>query len=130
MPKADIGLALLMKGKPTKKTKDEDEEVAEDEYAEDEGEALLPEEDIAAATEVTMPIPAGLDLSDIEPGDTKELLTVIRKNDDETMSIIKVEGVDIGGGAPEAPSEAPPGESMPPPPMGGIGERAMGAGLM
>jgi hypothetical protein len=70
-------------------------------------------------------IPAGLDLSDMEPGEEKQVLCLIGKTADDTACIKQVDGVDLAGegqgmyGPPPAapvPSPPPPGLMGPPPP--------------
>jgi hypothetical protein len=91
-------------------------------------------------------IPEGLDLSDMEPGEEREVLCVIGKTADDTACIKQVDGVDLAGegqgmyGPPPAASVPPPppaamlaagGPPMGPPPPGGpIRGRAAALGLM
>jgi hypothetical protein len=153
MAKAKGGLAILIAGKPSGKkaddyaeedvpTEDTVDEAAPDEFAPPLDEELPPEEmppeegGYAEADYPEFEIPEGVDVSDMEEGDEKEVLATIRKKEGTTACITKIEGVDIaGGGEAEAPpfAEAPPGESMPPPAAGpptDIRSRAMNAGLM
>ena len=125
------GLAILIAGKPT------DEEPVEDDY---EGEDV-PTDEIEAEAEPyeeaeypEFDIPEGLDLADMEEGDEKEVLAVVRKKAEGSACIVSVDGVDLAGGGaeevPEAPAEAPPPPTAAPPGPMDIRGRAMGAGLM
>jgi hypothetical protein len=101
----------------------DEEAPPEDLYPEEGGEELpAPEEETEGAyPEFT--IPAGLDLSDLEPGEEKEVLCIIGKTADDTACIKQVDGVDLAGegvgmyGPPPAAPVPPP----PPPGMGGPG---------
>jgi hypothetical protein len=69
-------------------------------------------------------IPEGLDLSDLNPGEEKEVLCVIRKVSDTEACFKQVDGIDLAGaatggmaGPPPAAPPAPPG--MPPGGPGG-----------
>jgi hypothetical protein len=99
--------------------------------------AESPEEE--AAEYPSFSIPEGLDLSDLKPGDEKQMLCTVRKTDEGNAEIISVDGVDLVGGEVEAAGEGeglPPAVPGTPPPPGagltpaGIRGRAMGAGLM
>jgi hypothetical protein len=132
MPKDKKGFALLVAGKPTKgPPAEEDDYMGEEEPAAD----VAVDIEAEAPAEPEYPefdIPEGLDLSDMEDGDEKEVLAVVRKKSDGTACVVSVDGVNLTGAeevAPELPTEAPPGEAMPPAPVD-IRSRAMGAGLM
>jgi hypothetical protein len=95
-------------------------------------------------------IPEGLDLSDLKPGEEKEVLCVVRKKDDGTACFTQVDGVDLagtplgmGGPPPALPPPSPMGGPPPPMPPGGpmmmgpppgppnpIRDRAAARGLM
>jgi hypothetical protein len=59
-------------------------------------------------------IPEGLDLTDLEPGEEKDVLCRIRMKDDGTACITQVDSVDPAG-TPTGMGGPPP--AMPPPPM-------------
>lgn len=134
MAKPKAGLAILIKGNPTRDTEPAPEDT---DYADEEAaapEAL--EEEVAEYP--SFAIPEGLDLSDMEPGDEKEVLAMIRKDDEGNATITRIEGVDLAGGPSEAlaeegfaeeeaPAAPSPQTGMPP---AAIRSRAMGAGLM
>ena len=141
------GLAILIAGKPTKgPAADEDEYEGEDVPVEESEEPEAPIEDEYAESEAAYPefdIPAELDFSDMEEGDEKEVVAVIRKKGEATACIVSVDGVDLAGGElpveEELPTEAPPAPPAPPmgpppapmgPPGAAIGQRAMRGGLM
>ena len=117
MAKKPKGLAILIAGKPA------DEEEA-------------PEEETPETYEYPeFTIPEGLDLSDLEAGDEKEVLSVVRKMSEDTACIVSVEGVDLTGEA----AAPPPEETLPPPPppagglaagAGAVRNRAAAAGLL
>jgi hypothetical protein len=137
MAKDKKGFALLIAGKPTKGAADEEyegEDVPTDEGAPEEEAAETPEYEASEYPEFE--IPEGLDLSDLEEDDEKQVLAVVRKKSETSACIVSVDGVDLAGGeaeeAPAPPVEAPP---MPPsgmggPPGAGIAQRAMRGGLM
>jgi hypothetical protein len=89
-------------------------------------------------------IPEGLDLGDLEPGEEKEVLCVVRKKDDGTACFTQVDGVDLAGtplgmgGPPPAmpppmpmgPGGPPPPPGMPPGPPNPVRDRAAAMGLM
>jgi hypothetical protein len=105
----------------------------------EEEEALeSPEEEAAESTYPEFDIPKGLDLSDMQEGDEKEVLATIRKTADGAC-LVKVDGVDLESGeAPPTTGEmpaagTPPMPAGPPPggpPGGGIASRAAASGLM
>lgn len=136
MPKPQGGLAILIKGKPAKDTEPAPDDTGYAEGSPEEEAAETPEEE--AAEYPSFAIPEGLDLSDMEPGDEKEVLAMIRKDDEGNATITRIEGVDLAGGPPEAlaeealagqeaPAAPSPQTGMPP---AAIRSRAMGAGLM
>ena len=102
-----------------------------------------PEETEGAYPEFT--IPEGLDLSDIEPGEEKQVMATIGKTSEGMACIKSMDGVDLAGlsegmygpppAAPLPPPPGPPmGVGMPPMGPGGpsapVRTRARGAGLM
>ena len=131
MAKKKDGLTVAIAvGKPKAPPEDEgegfeEEALPEEGYPEEGGEELpAPEEEgegEGAYPEFT--IPAGLDLSDLEPGEEKEVLCILGKTADDTACIKQVDGVDLAGeglgmyGPPPAAPVPPP----PPPGMGGPG---------
>ena len=56
-----------------------------------------PEEGEAEGAYPEFSIPEGLDLSDMEPGEEKEVLCLIGKTSDGTACIKQVDGVDLAG---------------------------------
>jgi hypothetical protein len=138
------GLAILIAGKPGGPP-DEGGAPAPEEGSAEEEAAESPEEEAAETEYPEFDVPEGLDLSDMEAGDEKEVLAVIRKTETGAC-IVSVEGIDLSGkpspggeepsGEEAAANEAPPAESAPPPSGGGVGAgaavraRAQGAGLM
>ena len=83
-----------------------------------EAEAPAPEEeDYEEGSYPEFTIPEGLDLSDLKPGEEKDVLCVVQKKDDGTACFTQVDGVDLAG-TPAGMGGPPP---MPPPPMGGPG---------
>lgn len=131
MAKSKGGLAILIAGKPAKGKPPEEDEMS-DMMDED-----FPDEETAdeeAAEYPTFQVPSGLDLSEMQPGEEKEVMASIRINDDGTATITKIEGVDLAGG-PEEEAEPLLEEEAPPPAQGGISpdairSRAMSGGLM
>ena len=137
------GLLIIAAGKPKDEGLDDEEEAfAEESAPEAEGEEF-PEEEEAEGAYPEFSIPAGLDLSDLEPGEEKEVLCVIRKTSDSEACIRQVDGIDLAGegqgmsGPPPAapvPPPPPPGMPMGPPmpmgPGGPVRNRAAAAGLM
>ena len=103
------------------------EEDAAEGYVEEEGE-LPPEEESqepapeeeAEGAYPEFSIPEGLDLSDLEPGEEKEVLCVISKTSDTEACIRQVDGIDLAG-AGQGMSGPPPAEPVPPPPPAGGG---------
>lgn len=85
-----------------------------------------PEEESEASTEGAYPeftVPEGLDLSDLEPGEEKQVLCTISKTSDTEACIKQVDGVDLAGqgtGMYGPPPALPPGGPPPPPPGGGM----------
>ena len=126
--KKDVAALVIGVGKPKDEGKDFEEEAPEEEgFPEEEGEELPPaeEEESEGGAYPEFSIPEGLDLSDIEPGEEKEVLCLISKTSDGSACIKQVDGVDLAGlgqgmyGPPPAeplPEELPPGPGGPPPP--------------
>ena len=154
MAKKKDGAAIMIAvGKPAPGDEGEglEEEAPEEEgFPEEEGEGLPPEEE-AEAGEGAYPefsIPEGLDLSDLEPGEEKEVLCLIGKTSDGSACIKQVDGIDLAGegqgmyGPPPAPPVPPappaggpplggmPLEGMPMPPGAPVRAAARGRGLM
>ena len=130
--KAKDGLAILIaagKPKPGDEGEGDEEALPEEEgaYPEEGAEAeLAPEEEESEGAYPEFTIPEGLDLSDIEPGEEKQVLCVIGKTADDTACIKQVDGVDLGGAGvgmygppPAAPAGGPPPGGLPPPGLGG-----------
>lgn len=65
-------------------------------------------------------IPEGLDLSDLEDGDEKEVLCVIRKTSETEACIKQVDGVDLAGEGVGMAGPPPAAPVPPPPPAGGV----------
>jgi hypothetical protein len=164
MAKKKDGLTVAIAvGKPKTPPPDDDTEgddfaeatPPEDDYlAEEAGkEPPPPDEEESEGAYPEFTIPAGLDLSDMEPGEEREVLCIIGKTADDTACIKQVDGVDLAGEGqgmygppPAAPVPPPPPPGMmgpppaamlaggppmgPPPPGGPIRGRAAALGLM
>ncbi len=137
-----------------------DEFEGEEEAPEDEGidpteegdEPETPGEEEAEGSYPEFSIPDGLDVSDLKPGEEKEVLCTIRKTSETEACITQVDGIDLAGagggmtGPPPQQAGGPPPPEMlaammggggppPPPGMGGpppnpVRSRAAAAGLM
>jgi hypothetical protein len=126
-PKAGVAVVIGV-GKPKEPPADEgadyeEEAPPEGEDLTDTGEELTPPEEEAEGAYPEFTIPEGLDLSDIEPGEEKEVMCLIGKTADDTACIKQVDGVDLGGAGVGmyGPPPAPPAGGPPPPPPGGGG---------
>ena len=149
--KTTIAIAIgKPKGPPPDDIAPEDMPIPGDEEASEEGPEApgeppeAPESEGEEQAEGSYPefdIPEGLDLSDLNPGEEKQVLCVIKKTSDSEACITQVDGIDLagaGGGMtgpppmPAAPPAPPPGMMMPPPPGPGgpVRARAAAAGLM
>jgi hypothetical protein len=82
--------------------------------------AEAPEEggDYAEGSYPEFTVPEGLDLSDLEPGEEKEVLCVIRKKSETEACFTQVDGVDLAGTPTGGMGGPPPAMPPPPPPMG------------
>jgi hypothetical protein len=131
MAKPKGGLAVVIgvgkpKGLPADEGFSDEEAPPEEEGAyPEEGAEPAPEEEAEGEAEGAYPeftIPEGLDLSDIEPGEEKEVMCLIGKTSEGQACIKQVDGVDLAGSGVGmyGPPPAPPAGGPPPPPPGGM----------
>ena len=119
-PKKD-GLLIIAAGKPKDEgALDEEEAFPEEGYPGEGGEELPPEEEGAEGAYPEFSIPEGLDLSDLEPGEEKQVLCVIGKTSDGSACIKQVDGIDLAGEG-QGMYGPPPAAPVPPPPPPGMG---------
>jgi hypothetical protein len=112
-----------------------------------EGPPVPEEEEYQEGSYPEFTIPEGLDLSDLDKGEEKQVLCVVRKMSETEACFTQVDGVDLAGtptggmGGPPPAMPPPPPPPMgpggpPPPPMGPPGpgspvrDRAQAMGLM
>jgi hypothetical protein len=127
MAKKKDGMALIIAaGEPVDEGGLDEETASEEEGAYPEEGDEAPEESEETGEEggegayPEFSIPAGLDLSDLEPGEEKEVVAVISKTSDGSACIKQVDGIDLAGEGQGMYGPPPAAPVPPPPPAGGM----------
>lgn len=87
---------------------------------------------IGEKPEVTFDTPRGLDLTDIKDGEEKEIVAVIRKEEDGKACLVSVNGIKLNEDEPEAEDDSVEEEveTVQSEPTASVKDRASALGLM